>query len=88
MARFYATIHGEKGKASRAGAREMHGHIRGWNIGVRVDLRVNAKGNDEADIYLTAGSNGSGGDILLGTWECQMLNPAEGSGVKHTKKGN
>lgn len=45
----------------------IHGHIRGWNFGIKVDLYVDSEtGEDTARIYLTSGSNGYGTDKLIG----------------------
>ena len=62
MARFYAEIQGNRGKASRMGTPNsgMWCHIRGWNVGVEVRCLVDANGKDYIDIYRTGGSsNGS-----------------------------
>jgi len=60
MSHFYASIRGSRGEATRAGTKNsgMEGHIRGWNIGARVFMSVNDKGEDVCTIYLTSGSNG------------------------------
>lgn len=60
MARFYASIQGNKGEASRMGSAGsgISGHIRGWDSGVEVFGHVNQKGEDEFHVYSTGGSNG------------------------------
>jgi hypothetical protein len=45
----------------------IEGHIRGWNVGVRVEFRVDGEGRDVADIYRTGGSNGSSHGELIAT---------------------
>ncbi|NIQ33462.1 MAG: hypothetical protein GTN80_07460 [Nitrososphaeria archaeon] len=62
MARFYAEIQGNRGLASRMGTKDsgMWGHIRGWNIGVKVVCEVNKDGKDEITLIRTGGSNGRG----------------------------
>ena len=48
MARFYAEIQGNRGKASRMGSKDsgIWGHIRGWSVGARVTWYVNDEGED------------------------------------------
>ena len=61
MAHFYGEIQGTRGTATRMGSEEsgFWGHIRGWDIGVRVDCIVDKKtGLDELHIIRTGGSNG------------------------------
>lgn len=72
MSRFYGSIQGNRGGATRQGtpASGMEGHIRGWDIGGRVIMSVNpATGRDTCTIYLTSGSNGYGHHQLLGDFE-------------------
>ena len=70
MAQFYGSIQGNKGVATRMGTKSsgLEAHIRGWNKGIRVKMRVNDKGEDEAVVYLTAGSNGHEFDTILGVY--------------------
>jgi hypothetical protein len=70
MSRFYANIKGNRGEATRAGSEKsgMHGHIRGWNIGGRVECFVNSDGQDEVRMILTAGTNGVFETRWLGSW--------------------
>lgn len=59
MSRFYASIQGNRGPATRQGTRPsgIEGHIRGRNIGVRVWGYVNDDGKDVFVIHKTSGSN-------------------------------
>jgi hypothetical protein len=60
MSRFYASIQGNRGRATRQGTEKsgIEGHIRGWNIGAYVALHVNTEtGEDEVSIHITGGSN-------------------------------
>ena len=62
MARFYASIQGNRGGATRTGSANsgISGHIRGWNLGVRVEMDVDPHtGNDRLTVYRTSGSNGT-----------------------------
>ena len=61
MARFYGEMTGNRGTATREGTKESGfvAHIRGWNIGVQVDISVNSEGKDEVTVWLTGGSNGA-----------------------------
>jgi hypothetical protein len=69
MARFYASISGKaRTVATRTGTPDtgITGHVRGWNVGVRVDGGETG-GVDEFDIYSTGGSNSPTDTIYLGT---------------------
>lgn len=70
MARFYAEIQGNRGAASRMGEASsgMWGHIRGWNIGARVDMDVEDD-EDVCHVRVTTGSAGWGNGESLGTFE-------------------
>lgn len=58
MARFYASIKGNRGPASRCGSVSsgIRGHIRGLDRGVEVNI-FDRYGEDVIQIYLTGGSN-------------------------------
>lgn len=59
MAHFYGSLIGKGFKAiTRTGTKwtGMIAHIRGWNVGVRVELRYEG-GKDKIRIYETGGSN-------------------------------
>ena len=60
MARFRGTVKGARGVASRLGGAGSGLVVtaNGWDIGVRVELRVNAEGKDEVTVSKTGGSNG------------------------------
>lgn len=68
MSRFYASIQGNRGEATRQGTEEsgIVGHIRGWDAGIRVHGYVNGEGEDEFDVWVTFGSNASGSSIYIG----------------------
>ena len=69
MSRFYASIQGSRGEATRQGTHKsgIEGHIRGWDFGVMV-TGENLNGKDAFSVHLTSGSNG--GRILktIGTF--------------------
>ena len=60
MARFYASIQGSRGMATRQGTAKsgIAGHIRGWHSGARVWCYVNEDGEDAVHISITGGSTG------------------------------
>ena len=62
MARFYASIQGSRGEATRMGGEGsgIHGHIRGWNVGARITVHVGDDGEDVVTVWRTTGSSGSG----------------------------
>ena len=66
MSRFYASIQGHRGPATRIGHGEIDGHIRGWESGVRVH-GSDGHGVDVFKIWVTSGSNGRGMDRLIGS---------------------
>ena len=68
MSRVYASIQGSKGEATRQGTPKsgISGHIRGWNLGVRVRIDVNKEGIDVVQIALTSGSNNKKHMKLIG----------------------
>lgn len=70
MSRFYASIQGSRGEATRVGTKNsgLSGHIRGWNVGCRVHLSTNDKDEDVCTVILTGGSNGSKREVQLGTF--------------------
>lgn len=70
MSRFYASIHGSRGPATRIGTGKsgIEGHVRGWRVGVLVEGRVKRDtGEDCFDIYMTSGSGGQHPSTLLGS---------------------
>lgn len=72
MSHFYGSIQGNRGEATRGGTKDsgIYGHIRGWNVGVRVDVDHDAdKGQDIAVVRATGGSNGSAGEIICYIYE-------------------
>lgn len=71
MSHFYASIQGNRGEATRQGTEEsgISGHIRGWDIGIRVNCFVNKEGEDECTVFLTGGSNGMQTSKLIGSFK-------------------
>lgn len=70
MSRFYASIQGNRGRATRQGTKDsgISGHIRGWDVGVHIQCSVNVHGEDEIRVNLTGGSRDSLGFKLLGVF--------------------
>jgi hypothetical protein len=68
MARFRATIRGQRGEASRLGSKGSGLHVtaNGWNAGVKVLAHAGGEVDDAFDVYLTSGSNGHGSQEYLG----------------------
>ena len=75
MSRFYADIQGNRGEATRCGSAKsgISGHIRGWDIGCRVDCFVDENGEDKVQIILTAGSSRHRISKVLGTFTAKDL---------------
>lgn len=59
MAHFYGSMRGSRGEATRMGTKAsgFTAHIRGWDIGARVEVGVNDLGQDIVIVHLTRGSN-------------------------------
>ena len=69
MSRFYASIRGSaKTEATRQGTAKsgIQGHIRGWDVGVKVYGIERGDGHDAFAVYTTGGSNGRWHDTLIG----------------------
>jgi hypothetical protein len=66
MAHFYASIQGNRGEATRLGSKAsgITGHIRGWNVGARVDV-IHEDGKDVVRVFKTTGSSGRGSSELI-----------------------
>jgi hypothetical protein len=70
MSQFYGEIKGQaKTTATRRGSKAsgLQGHLRGWNIGVRVVLEYKEGIGDVIHIYRTGGSNNVDNDVLIAT---------------------
>ena len=67
MSRFYASIEGNRGMATRQGTPNsgIRGHIRGWDIGARVECHVDEEGKDHVMVWRTGGSRGYGNSVLI-----------------------
>ena len=75
MSRFYASIEGNRGEATRQGTPKsgIGGHIRGWNLGIKV--YGSADGDEDSfDVYVTSGSNGHKASKLIATVTADFLN--------------
>jgi hypothetical protein len=66
MARFYASIQGNRSEATRQGTETsgIVGHIRGWHIGARVECWVNEQGDDVVRVYRTKGSHNPARELI------------------------
>tara|TARA_Y100000310_G_scaffold108845_1_gene107224 strand:+ start:285 stop:503 length:219 start_codon:yes stop_codon:yes gene_type:complete len=66
MAQFMGELEGNRGMASRLGTKSsgLWGHLRGWNVGVKVDLSHTEEG-DKITIWKTGGSNSPSTTELL-----------------------
>ena len=68
MSQFYASIEGNRGEATRMGTKAsgIHGHIRGWSVGARVDVwHDDETGLDQVSVYATGGSNARSRERLI-----------------------
>ena len=71
MSRFFGSIQGSRGMATRLGGKRsgIRGHVRGWAIGARAFCDVNAEGEDVVTVYITGGSNGASSETRIGSWK-------------------
>ena len=77
MARFRGTVIGNRGEASRLGAKTsgITADINGWDLGVSVEGRYDARGDcDVFSVYLTKGSNNPGRRTLIGRFTKDVTN--------------
>ena len=68
MARFYASMKGNRGEATRMGTATsgLEAHIRGWGIGIRVECQsIDGGLTDVIRVYKTGGSNDPKSEKLL-----------------------
>jgi hypothetical protein len=85
MSRFYASIQGNRGMATRMGSEKsgMEGHIRGWGIGAYVALHVNTEtGEDEISVHITGGSRNPSVLKRLGSFKIFNGEPVKIGGGK------
>ena len=78
MSRFYASISGSaKSEATRQGTKNtgIEGHVRGWDLGVKIYGDVDKDDKDGFHIYMSSGSGGGEKDVFIGS-------------VHQTKEGN
>ena len=75
MSRFYASIEGNRGEATRQGTPKsgIRGHVRGWKLGARVFCFVNEQGEDSVKVELTGGSSEPGTKKDLGTFTSEDI---------------
>jgi hypothetical protein len=68
MARFYGTVTNGRGTETKVGGTSgvSGAHISGWDVGIRVHTVKLADG-DRLDVYMTGGSNGSTGEVFIGS---------------------
>ena len=64
MSALYGSMAGERGEVTRRGHKRLSAHVRGWNVGVRVEARHGSDG-DSILIFRTGGSNGAPRDELI-----------------------
>jgi|WetSurMetagenome_2_1015567.scaffolds.fasta_scaffold1449785_1 hypothetical protein len=66
MSRFYGSMQGNRGEATRQGGTEsgISCHVRGWDAGIEVRGYVNEEGKDEFRVFITGGSNRRTSDKL------------------------
>lgn len=71
MARFYGTLKGQRGEASRLGttASGLRASARGWDIGGDVEINAGSDERDTVSLAISGGSNGTRCLLDLGGWQ-------------------
>lgn len=71
MSTFYATIHGNRGSATRQGSRVsgIKAAAQSWNGSVITELNYNDKDELMVDVSVSDGSSSYGSRIFYGTFE-------------------
>ena len=72
MSRYYGSLTGSRGEATRQGTAKsgIDGPVRGWHIGGRVNCFPSCKdGEDVVQVSITGGSSNSSTLINLGTFK-------------------
>jgi hypothetical protein len=71
MSRFYANIKGSRSLVTCRGDAKsgVSGHLRGWDIGVYVEVYADEHGDDAVSIEITGGSNRTGSLKKIGTFK-------------------
>jgi hypothetical protein len=79
MSALYGSIETDAAKTNvtRRGHKAMSAHIRGWEVGVRIEARHDKEKGDTFAIFLTHGSNGAGTDTAIGEVELGQFVIAE-----------
>lgn len=79
MARFRATIKGQRGQASRLGSPKsgITANVNGWDVGIRVVGSVDNLGIDVYDVYLTGGSHAAHSPVHLGRFDASDIKAAQ-----------
>lgn len=67
MGRIYGSITTDTGttEVTRRGNKHMYAHIRGWNIGVAVEVTLDSDGTPVLSLYQTAGSTDPNNRTLI-----------------------
>jgi hypothetical protein len=68
MARFYTSVTNSRGGTTTAqGTKQgQTAHIRGWDVGVKIDAGIDNRGRDTFIIYRTSGSHSKTADEVVG----------------------
>jgi hypothetical protein len=70
MSKLYlsATSDARKTEVTSRGHRTISAHVRGWDLGVKIEAHYGGPIRDEEsfDIYVSSGSNGGESDVLVG----------------------
>ena len=67
MARFFGTVAGARGEATRLGAQQLTATARGWDVGGELIVSIGPDGRDQVAVYATRGSHAPYARVLLGT---------------------
>lgn len=83
MSALYGSMQGARGQVTRCGHRDIHAHLRGWNLGCRVEVTHESATKDEPEkvtvkVYATRGSNGGGSKLVAQFSDYEQVISVEG----------
>lgn len=67
MSKLYGSITSDTGttEATRRGNKHMYAHIRGWHIGVAIEVTIDADGTPVLSVYQTEGTTAPNNKTLI-----------------------
>lgn len=76
MSTFYGSLTGEKKSKTKQGQRNLQGHLRGWDHGIRVEYSLDDNDNALCKVWETGGSNSPDNRKLIKTYKLGKVSKA------------